>query len=466
MMNRILCISAAALLALMPFSHAESALSGEQIHHIEQRLCELGYHSEDCNSQLDAETLDAVLSFQLANGLPPTGTLTAETQAQIDAGTAVSCRDYLANLSAVAERSAAGAPGDSGEHVLALQRALKSLGYYFDEPDGVYSASTILAVRRFQLANGLELTGDADASVMLRLQGGRAEIWQSFLMGSVCAAGQSGSAVRLLQCTLRDMGYFTGAATGVYGSETRQAVAAFQSQAGLAITGDADQDTCVLLYEQAAQSEDTGAVLSVGSDGERVTLAQTLLAECGYFDHNITGYFGPTTETAVRLFQMGNGLKPTGLVTEGTIALLQSNYARKLDDVREGMVAELKPLDDAACAGIGQAALRMRGHPFAADDEDLYAGFAFVQYTMVGCGMPVTSAEEALEYIQDPVDNIAGLKFGDVITYRLEGDEAVHFAIVGEDGAMLYSTQRSPWVLETSLSAVQVTEMNRWAVRA
>lgn len=452
--------------ALFLPAFAEDALTGEQIYKIEQRLCQLGYHSEDCNSQLDAETRDALTSFQLANGLPASGAITTDTLSALNADTAVSCRDYLTNLSASAERAAAIHPGDEGQTVFSLQRALSALGYYTGDADGVYSAATILAVRRFQLANGLELTGQADASVLLRLYGDHVEVWHGFIISCVCAAGDSGASVRLLQCTLRDMGYFSGAATGVYGSETRQAVAAFQRQSGLTVTGDADMDTCVRLYEQAAQSEDTGAVLSVGSDGERVTLAQTLLAECGYFDHNITGYFGPTTETAVRLFQMGNSLTPTGLVTEGTIALLQSNYARSLTDVRDNLASSLGALDDAARDAIGRAALRMRGQAFACDDEDLYAGFAFVQYTMVGCGLPVVSPESALEFIQDPVDAISTLRFGDVITYRLEGDDALYFAIVGEDGAMLYSNQRSAWVLETGLNALEVTEMNRWAVRA
>jgi hypothetical protein len=52
-------------------------------------------------------------------------------------------------------------PGDEGEEVVALQRALTELGYEVGEPDGNYGTATRDAVRRFQGDNGLDADGIA-----------------------------------------------------------------------------------------------------------------------------------------------------------------------------------------------------------------------------------------------------------------------------------------------------------------
>ncbi|MCD8500642.1 MAG: peptidoglycan-binding protein [Bacillaceae bacterium] len=42
----------------------------------------------------------------------------------------------------------------------------------------------------------------------------------------------------------------------------------------------------------------------------------------GYFNHSITGYFGPITESAVKQFQKDHNLISDGLVTTSTIEKL------------------------------------------------------------------------------------------------------------------------------------------------
>jgi peptidoglycan hydrolase-like protein with peptidoglycan-binding domain len=49
-------------------------------------------------------------------------------------------------------------PGDTGEQVKILQRALKSLGFDPGQADGDYGPTTQAQVERFQLSKGL--TGD------------------------------------------------------------------------------------------------------------------------------------------------------------------------------------------------------------------------------------------------------------------------------------------------------------------
>ena len=52
--------------------------------------------------------------------------------------------------------------GDKGDDVVALQRFLKAAGYARNNPDGDYGPGTAKAVSAFQLAAGLDITGEAD----------------------------------------------------------------------------------------------------------------------------------------------------------------------------------------------------------------------------------------------------------------------------------------------------------------
>ena len=64
----------------------------------------------------------------------------------------------LATLSGVANVSA-------DESVRAAQARLKSEGFYFNEPSGTLDADTSAAISRYQIRNGLQITGQLDAAV-------------------------------------------------------------------------------------------------------------------------------------------------------------------------------------------------------------------------------------------------------------------------------------------------------------
>lgn len=59
--------------------------------------------------------------------------------------------------------------GDSGETVRILQRRLKTLGWYSGQAPGFYDPMTATAVKRFQQAAGLEITGIADETTQRAL---------------------------------------------------------------------------------------------------------------------------------------------------------------------------------------------------------------------------------------------------------------------------------------------------------
>ena len=65
--------------------------------------------------------------------------------------------------------------------------------------------------------------------------------------------GDTGEAVIALQTRLRDLGYFSGEADGVFGPDTAEALTRFQKRNGLLATGILDRFTHEVLYSQAVR---------------------------------------------------------------------------------------------------------------------------------------------------------------------------------------------------------------------
>ena len=60
-------------------------------------------------------------------------------------------------------------PGDKGENVRKMQQFLIRKGYLKSAADGDYGTNTRLAVRTFQRANGIKVTGKADKRTIRKI---------------------------------------------------------------------------------------------------------------------------------------------------------------------------------------------------------------------------------------------------------------------------------------------------------
>ena len=246
------------------------------------RLAELGYLRED------AENLDvAVRNFQTANGLEVTGGLDEATVQALASESALSKQEYLLSVAESYPEEPL-VSGNISEGVRQMQQALRDLGYYEGEPDGVFGDATRLAVMAFQTANGLYASGEADRAMLL-LHEGQTLSWPDFIAGKVCERGDSGAGVRSLQRRLKQMGYYDGECTDVFGDSTQRAVERFQSQNGLEITGRADEATCRLLYSGTAGAPADDGVMRLGDAGEDIARNAGLLSNLGYLSQNTTG---------------------------------------------------------------------------------------------------------------------------------------------------------------------------------
>lgn len=61
------------------------------------------------------------------------------------------------------------------EQTRGVQAALKEKGFYYGQVDGQPGPETMMAVRRYQIRNGLPVTGNADEATLGSLRGGSAE---------------------------------------------------------------------------------------------------------------------------------------------------------------------------------------------------------------------------------------------------------------------------------------------------
>lgn len=132
----------------------------------------------------------------------------------------------------------------------------------------------------------------------------------------------SGEAVTALQTRLAELGYYDGPITGYYGPLTEEAIIQFQQASGLTADGIVGPSTTEALRQAGRQP--VPVVLQLDDSGNMVTTLQNRLAELGYYDGPITGYYGSLTQDAVIRFQQTSGLTADGIVGATTEAALRS----------------------------------------------------------------------------------------------------------------------------------------------
>jgi len=160
------------------------------------------------------------------------------------------------------------------------------------------------------------------------------------------ARGDSGNQVRQVQQRLQQLGYFNANATGNFGGLTQEAVIRFQQNAGLSADGIVGPRTLAALGLGGIISPplDTGNTgnnrdligLGEGDRGPGVSDLQRRLQTLGYFNQQPTGNFGSITKNAVIRLQRDYNIPATGLVTEATLALLNSGLNSAQDAVFPG----------------------------------------------------------------------------------------------------------------------------------
>ncbi len=241
--------------------------------------------------------------------IPATDTFTGPSTGPGSSGSAVPRRFGAPETTRVWNGWPALGSGARGQGVLAVQNALRQLGFDPGAPDGIMGPRTASAIESFQRREKLPLTGKIDRPTLAALErglgGNRVETppspsttgqdapsrlthgrfkgdgqLQRVLTGQVAlATGSKGEGVKAVQQALGDMGFAVpGGADGAFGPQTEKAVRNFQIHAkamfpDLQASGQLDRATLKALDALAPKKGEKGQTKNIPSpfyDGVQV----------------------------------------------------------------------------------------------------------------------------------------------------------------------------------------------------
>ncbi|MEI6032995.1 MAG: peptidoglycan-binding domain-containing protein [Verrucomicrobiae bacterium] len=138
------------------------------------------------------------------------------------------------------------------ETVLATQKKLAQLGFYKGDADGQVGSQTSAAIRRYQIAENLKVTGELNRQTLqqLGIPGAVAmpayvAIADIFKGGPYLSAGpeMQVAVVRQAQKNLKLLGYYSGPEDGMPSGGLSSALKVWQKSAGFRQTGRFDENT-------------------------------------------------------------------------------------------------------------------------------------------------------------------------------------------------------------------------------
>ncbi|MBW4541051.1 MAG: peptidoglycan-binding protein [Myxacorys chilensis ATA2-1-KO14] len=172
----------------------------------------------------------------------------------------------------------------------------------------------------------------------------------------VLQEGDRGAAVTNLQQQLAALGYYRGSIDGVFGQDTTEAVLRFQRDRNLIADGIVGTQVYQALGISPSPSyQPSGRQLGVGDSGADVEELQRRLANLGYFNTSVTGYYGSATQDAVTRFQQDRQLAITGSADAQTLSALGISSAVG-GDANERYVVIVPKNDDTILAKVRQYA--------------------------------------------------------------------------------------------------------------
>lgn len=357
-----------------PSASLKLGSTGENVRTVQRRLKDLKFYNGSVDGDYGEGTEEAVKRFQKQYGLTVDGKVGAATQEALRNARATARPAYQPvtptprptatpsfNANTFLE------VGSSGSDVRKMQERLISLGYLSGTATGVFDKATEAGVKAFQRRHTGDPDGVAGPATLKALYSSSASATSSTaaVIGVSLKLGSEGSAVRNVQTRLKSLGYYKGSADGQYGTGTEDAVKAFQKANGLRADGKAGADTLNKLFSDdartAAQARPTATpkprptarptatpyrtatplpagtwvkvtpapgedviytTLRRGNYGVLVERMQEQLKAQGFYSGEIDGYFGESTEAAVKRFQTRKGLTVDGVAGTATLRYL------------------------------------------------------------------------------------------------------------------------------------------------
>lgn len=305
--------------------------TGREIKATELRLKQLGYFTGAPNTRYDENTARVVRIFQRAHGLEQSGNADSATR-----GLLFGPKENVITFAQYKERNNLNTlgKGSRGDQVAMLQSQLKELGYFSNAVNGLYDNATVLAVKFFQHANGLKVTGIAEIETRTLLNDGLGKNYPTYLneqANVLVSLGNRGLTVLLLQRQLTELGFYKGPLNGVFTPAVESSVKRFQiankvntgAQHGIATP---ETRQCMISSTVVSRYESEGYML--GDTHPMVKEITSRLQALGYMNRTFTKYTTPVRAAVVH-FQVANDLtgEREGVVTPATLARLTSGTA-------------------------------------------------------------------------------------------------------------------------------------------
>jgi peptidoglycan hydrolase-like protein with peptidoglycan-binding domain len=137
------------------------------------------------------------------------------------------------------------------------------------------------------------------------------------------------AAIQAVQDHLRSAGAYGGAVDGVWGPDSVTALQRFQATKQLQVTGQLNQataatlglDPSVLLGNQQTTLSPPVPPADTLRPGS-VRAVQSQLRRLGFYNGEVDGIWGQSTQSAIERFQQGRGLQPNGQLNPATVSAM------------------------------------------------------------------------------------------------------------------------------------------------
>lgn len=242
--------------------------------------------------------------------------------------------------------------GDQGGAVKALEGVLSSIGFKPGTVDAAFTAPTGRALKEFQTAVGLPVTGELDTKTLTQLSGALARLRKT--PGGVVLGVKSEATARS-ERQLARLGYRVGTADGVADRALGKAIQAFKkdqanikdssSELGVKAQAVLSKETKALShaplrdrFELTGEMKRADGVLAelsrrrnpdgtvgIGEGAQRPAIAQLQrrLKAAGFNPQNFNGVFDERTRGALEAFQRGSKLPVSGRLDGATWSKLK-----------------------------------------------------------------------------------------------------------------------------------------------
>lgn len=246
-----------------PAAAPTGAVTTADIQLVQRRLNAMGYQAGAIDGIQGGRTRTALKAWQADIGLPATGEVTPQVVQRI-----TEARTAPADLGPATAQAAATARTQAlgrTEQVKLVQRQLAQAGYDPGPADGIMGSRTRSAIRDWQRAHAMPVTGEVDQALLASLgapsgstaaapaaphaarsatptrqrtalpqaRGGE---------GDLAESGRLRPYVSQVQQELAAHGYFSGERNGVLSDRLRGAIREYEADAGLTVTGQVSED--------------------------------------------------------------------------------------------------------------------------------------------------------------------------------------------------------------------------------